>query len=1100
MRNMTAASLMKFQSIKTMWFALLLGGLLAIAACAGTDPTLVPTFTATPEPPLTPTTIPITEEPAPTDTTEPTPSTRQSQVATTDSRVAETGPGKIAFTSQRDENPEIYVMNGDGTNLTRLTNNPEQDSWPAWSPDGTRIAFASGRDRNLEIYVMSADGTNLTRLTNNSDSDVEPAWSPGGTKIAYVSTVGEGNSEIYVMDSDGSNPVRLTFNLVREESPTWSPDGTKIAFLSTRQGHQEMFLMNADGSNQVPLMDLQPTGIFRRHSAPAWSPDGSTIAFDYRTDERHEIYVVSPDGTGEARLTKGNGGGGAPAWSPDGSKIVFMSLGDGNLDIYVVNSDGTSPTRLTYDAARDGLPDWAPGTVPVALFTAAIPAPTVRAQATPAPSNSAATPGTLAHGIELVGTALNELAESPTAGVHVYGHYVFVGSQNIGYEAPFPETGIRIVDVSDPANPIPMGRIPLRSLEKFSDHSHGDAVATKIDSPSFKGIVAVVLQGVPESFSVDQYEMPFGVWDVSDPTDPQFLAPLSLGNHFSADSLGDKPNDTKAIYGRYFYAIYSKGLMTNPRDHDNDKDHHLAIVDLSDPKNPVVVGDWQDTKEVRLRGLSVNDLGTRVYLMGQFGKELLVYILDVQNPTNPVELGRFVWPYPFAGSFSPGRPVANANDTLVVFADGSWEQGRTSRLHVLDISDLSAIREISAIDCHPSAPRGCWAHDVFIKENLVFSTWSKGGVQATDISDPVNPVLVGGFFSPNLGAPWLSDVDMFGDYAIVSTVWGPGIYILSLPSAGQTPPLAEKDLNPIIATIPVGDDPQSVGVNLSTNRVYVANQADGTVSVIDGTTNTVIATVAVGGEPMALGVNSTRGRVYVANRNDATVSVIDGATNTVIATVPVGDQPFHVGVNPDTDRVYIANRKAWPATDGTVSVIDGSSNEVIATIPVGAAPQKAGVNPITNLIYVPNAEGGTVSVIDGASNAVVATIPVDDVPIGLGVNPSTNRVYVSHFDDETVSVIDGASNAVIATIPVGDSPVVVTINLNSGHVYAANNNDGTVSVIDGATNLVVATLPVGSKRSNVWIGVSPGTARIYVSKAKDDTVYVIDGALVAPTP
>jgi hypothetical protein len=201
------------------------------------------------------------------------------------------------------------------------------------------------------------------------------------------------------------------------------------------------------------------------------------------------------------------------------------------------------------------------------------------------------------------------------------------------------------VDISDPANPALVGRIPLRSFEYGSGvasgehvpHSHGDAVAIRIDSAAFQGEIAIVLQGVPDTFSVAEYPMPFGIWDVTNPHAPEFLGPLSLGNHFSADWLGDKPNDNKAVRGQFFYAIYSKGDLEQ-----NERDHHLAVVDLSDPRNPVTVGDWHDTEQVHLAGLSVNTAGTRVYIIGLFEKEILLYVLDVQDATNPAELGRFV--------------------------------------------------------------------------------------------------------------------------------------------------------------------------------------------------------------------------------------------------------------------------------------------------------------------------------------------------------------------------------------------------------------------------------------------------------------------------
>ena len=88
------------------------------------------------------------------------------------------GEGKIAFMSDRDGNQEIYVMNADGSNQTRLTNNPGWDESPCFSPDGTKIAFESLRDGDPEIYVMNADGSNQTRITNNPAYDGHPSWGP----------------------------------------------------------------------------------------------------------------------------------------------------------------------------------------------------------------------------------------------------------------------------------------------------------------------------------------------------------------------------------------------------------------------------------------------------------------------------------------------------------------------------------------------------------------------------------------------------------------------------------------------------------------------------------------------------------------------------------------------------------------------------------------------------------------------------------------------------------------------------------------------------------------------------------------------------------
>ena len=126
-----------------------------------------------------------------------------------------------------------------------------RDNCPS-TPNPEKIAFRSGRDGNYEIYVMNADGSNPTRLTNKTASDAEPSFSRDGSKIVFYSDR-DGNNEIYVMNADGSNPTRLTNNAAFDGHPTFSPDGSKIAFESDRDGNHEIYVMNANGSNQTNL-------------------------------------------------------------------------------------------------------------------------------------------------------------------------------------------------------------------------------------------------------------------------------------------------------------------------------------------------------------------------------------------------------------------------------------------------------------------------------------------------------------------------------------------------------------------------------------------------------------------------------------------------------------------------------------------------------------------------------------------------------------------------------------------------------------------------------------------------------------------------------
>ena len=261
---------------------------------------------------------------------------------------------RIAFQSDREGNWEIYVMNADGSDVTRLTDNLADDFFPSWSPDGQRIAFMSRREDNWEIYVVNADGSGLTRLTDNSVDDAAPSWSPDGRYIAFASRR-DGTEEIYAMNVDGSGVIRLTDNESLDVGPSWSPDGRRIAFYSTRDGDFEIYIMNANGSRVTRLTDNESQDV-----GPSWSPDGRYIAFHSDRDGDFEIYIMNADGSGVSRLTDNSANDEHPDWSPDGRRIAFISDRDGDYEIYVMNADGSDVIQLTDNSTDDVLPSWSP--------------------------------------------------------------------------------------------------------------------------------------------------------------------------------------------------------------------------------------------------------------------------------------------------------------------------------------------------------------------------------------------------------------------------------------------------------------------------------------------------------------------------------------------------------------------------------------------------------------------------------------------------------------------------------------------------------------------------------------------------------------------
>lgn len=268
-----------------------------------------------------------------------------------------TADEKIVFVSYRDGNPEIYVMNSDGSNQLNLSNNSGSDSQPARSSDKSKIAFLSNRSGIDEVYVMDADGSNLTQLTSALGAKTHPTWSPDGLRIAFSCKSGA-ERNIYVMNSDGSNITEITNNVWDEHDASWSPDGTRIAYSSLWSTYRDIYTVDPDGSNPINLSNNQSS-----HDWGArWSPDGSKITFASTRHGLEEVYVMDADGSNQIRLTDSAGSSYSTSWSVDGTKIAFGSDRDGDWDVYVMNSDGTNQVNLTNGSTSiDSQPSWGSG-------------------------------------------------------------------------------------------------------------------------------------------------------------------------------------------------------------------------------------------------------------------------------------------------------------------------------------------------------------------------------------------------------------------------------------------------------------------------------------------------------------------------------------------------------------------------------------------------------------------------------------------------------------------------------------------------------------------------------------------------------------------
>jgi TolB protein len=292
------------------------------------------------------------------------PATTQPMEMATDTSIPDKINAVIAFYSDRDGNPEIYTILPDGSEPTRLTNDPAFDDSPAVSPDGKQIAFLTARhdpapsfpNLKYELYVMDIDGKNLLRLTDTEAAEDHPAWSPDESRIIFDADYdGDGFFEIYTIKRDGSNLIRLTTNPANDQFADWSPDGTQIAFSSYRNGNWDIYVMDANGNNQHPLTESPDWELF-----PAWSPDGTQIAFNaLKPKSRNtDIFVMNADGSNTRQLTDTPRFDENPVWSPDGTQIAFQTDRDRNFEIYIMNADGSNPHPLTNNARNNFWPSW----------------------------------------------------------------------------------------------------------------------------------------------------------------------------------------------------------------------------------------------------------------------------------------------------------------------------------------------------------------------------------------------------------------------------------------------------------------------------------------------------------------------------------------------------------------------------------------------------------------------------------------------------------------------------------------------------------------------------------------------------------------------
>ena len=265
---------------------------------------------------------------------------------------------KIVFCSDRSGDIEIYTVAADGSDLTRLTREEGRDAHPSWSPDGRTLVFQSPRDGtssdDVDLYLMAPDGSGLKRLTRLDGFAGVPVFSPDGERIVFqYKPPGEWDAnrwQIWTMAADGSDLLQLTHDAADNQVPVFSPDGRHLLYFSNRTGGNQLWRMDAAGSGAGGNAK-QMTSLEGEVNSGAYSPDGRRIAFVWARpnaagEAERDVYLMDAEGGVPERVTEGRQVWGVPFFSPAGDRLLIGGVEDDRFVIDIAHLDGTPVLRL----------------------------------------------------------------------------------------------------------------------------------------------------------------------------------------------------------------------------------------------------------------------------------------------------------------------------------------------------------------------------------------------------------------------------------------------------------------------------------------------------------------------------------------------------------------------------------------------------------------------------------------------------------------------------------------------------------------------------------------------------------------------------------
>lgn len=259
---------------------------------------------------------------------------------------------KIAFVFKTNDSSDIYTIDYDGSNQTKITNHQSLIMSPRWSPDNKYIAFTSFKEGAPKVFIKNLQTGTEKKVSAYDGLNLCGSFSPDGEYLLLTLSK-EGIEDIYSLNVETMRLNRLTHSYSIDVSPTWSPDGSQIAFVSNRSGSPQIYVMDADGTN---VRRITYEGNY--NTSPSWSPRGNRIAYEGRIYGRYQIFSIDTEGNNLIQLTFDNADNESPSWSPSGRQIVYTSKTASRSRICIMNANGLSIRFLNEKANRAVMPVW----------------------------------------------------------------------------------------------------------------------------------------------------------------------------------------------------------------------------------------------------------------------------------------------------------------------------------------------------------------------------------------------------------------------------------------------------------------------------------------------------------------------------------------------------------------------------------------------------------------------------------------------------------------------------------------------------------------------------------------------------------------------